>query len=421
MPDIATGTSRPRVSALTTGREGTRRQDYPTLHNRAVVRRSSDPGDRFAHRRALAPGVSVGGRSSGRQHGNRPDPQDPQLCRRAGNPARWPEHNGGGRSGDTRAGDCGNGGGTGAGVHRGGHVDRLRDSRFPGAAGDLEAASAGAVPGLRRLGRGAPRALAVQGRRTPGVCPGAAQRRPSGAGRAGATRQAGYPGDPERGWPASGCRGTIPSGSSNCTAPTGRWSACRAGRAAQRSRRWRNSRPPATARAAGRAAVSSRRRRCRSVSRCRRTSLQRAFRAARRADVVLAAGSTLEVQPAADVPLAATGTGARYAIINRGPTAHDRFRRPAPGGRRDGAAARAGARRQSRAAGRGSRVPQREKLMADRKRPSFTATERARPRRPRDAPGVPPRRRGQWIQAGPAAVPTRRRRSPPRTASRISP
>lgn len=51
--------------------------------------------------------------------------------------------------------------------------------------------------------------------------------------------------------------------------------------------------------------------------------LQRAFRAARRADLVLAAGSTLEVQPAADVPLAATG--ARYAIINRGPTAHDRF------------------------------------------------------------------------------------------------
>ena len=53
--------------------------------------------------------------------------------------------------------------------------------------------------------------------------------------------------------------------------------------------------------------------------------LQRAFRAARRADLVLAAGSTLEVQPAADVPLAAAGAGARYAIINRGPTAHDRF------------------------------------------------------------------------------------------------
>ena len=55
------------------------------------------------------------------------------------------------------------------------------------------------------------------------------------------------------------------------------------------------------------------------------TELQRAFRAARRADLVLAAGSTLEVQPAADVPLAAAGAGAFYAIINRGPTGHDRY------------------------------------------------------------------------------------------------
>ena len=53
--------------------------------------------------------------------------------------------------------------------------------------------------------------------------------------------------------------------------------------------------------------------------------LQRAFRAARRADLALAIGSTLEVRPAADVPLAAVGSGARYAIINRGPTGHDRF------------------------------------------------------------------------------------------------
>ena len=53
--------------------------------------------------------------------------------------------------------------------------------------------------------------------------------------------------------------------------------------------------------------------------------LQRAFRAARRADLALAIGSTLEVRPAADVPLAAVGNGARYAIINRGPTGHDRF------------------------------------------------------------------------------------------------
>ena len=53
--------------------------------------------------------------------------------------------------------------------------------------------------------------------------------------------------------------------------------------------------------------------------------LERAFRAARHADVVLAAGSTLEVQPAADVPLAAAGAGAYYAIVNRGPTGHDRY------------------------------------------------------------------------------------------------
>ena len=53
--------------------------------------------------------------------------------------------------------------------------------------------------------------------------------------------------------------------------------------------------------------------------------LERAFRAARRADLVLAAGSTLEVQPAADVPLAGAGAGAFYAIVNRGPTGHDRY------------------------------------------------------------------------------------------------
>ena len=51
--------------------------------------------------------------------------------------------------------------------------------------------------------------------------------------------------------------------------------------------------------------------------------LQRAFRAAGRADLVLAIGSTLEVRPAAEVPLRAAQHGARYAVINRGPTAHD--------------------------------------------------------------------------------------------------
>lgn len=53
--------------------------------------------------------------------------------------------------------------------------------------------------------------------------------------------------------------------------------------------------------------------------------LQRAFRAAGRADLVLAIGSTLEVRPAAEVPLRAAQRGARYAVINRGPTAHDAF------------------------------------------------------------------------------------------------
>ena len=53
--------------------------------------------------------------------------------------------------------------------------------------------------------------------------------------------------------------------------------------------------------------------------------LQQALCAARRADLALAIGSTLEVRPAADVPLAAVGSGARYAIVNRGPTAHDQF------------------------------------------------------------------------------------------------
>lgn len=51
-------------------------------------------------------------------------------------------------------------------------------------------------------------------------------------------------------------------------------------------------------------------------------ALQRAFEAAERADVVISAGSTLEVTPAAHVPLRAA-RHARYAILNRGATAHD--------------------------------------------------------------------------------------------------
>jgi NAD-dependent deacetylase len=51
--------------------------------------------------------------------------------------------------------------------------------------------------------------------------------------------------------------------------------------------------------------------------------LGRAFEAAERADVVIAIGSTLEVHPAASIPLRALKSGARYAIVNLGPTAHD--------------------------------------------------------------------------------------------------
>jgi NAD-dependent protein deacetylase/lipoamidase len=51
--------------------------------------------------------------------------------------------------------------------------------------------------------------------------------------------------------------------------------------------------------------------------------LARAFEAAERTDLVMAIGTTLEVQPAASIPLVALRRGARYAIINRGPTAQD--------------------------------------------------------------------------------------------------
>jgi len=52
-------------------------------------------------------------------------------------------------------------------------------------------------------------------------------------------------------------------------------------------------------------------------------TLLRAFRAAEACDLVLAAGSTLSVEPAASVPLAAKSAGKPYLIVNRGPTAHD--------------------------------------------------------------------------------------------------
>ena len=48
-----------------------------------------------------------------------------------------------------------------------------------------------------------------------------------------------------------------------------------------------------------------------------------AFEAAHGSDLVLSVGSTLEVEPAASVPIAAKQAGAYYAIVNMGPTAHD--------------------------------------------------------------------------------------------------
>jgi NAD-dependent deacetylase len=54
--------------------------------------------------------------------------------------------------------------------------------------------------------------------------------------------------------------------------------------------------------------------------------LERAYAAARNADLVLALGSTLSVYPAADIPLVAAREGVPYIIINRGPTEHDHLR-----------------------------------------------------------------------------------------------
>ena len=51
--------------------------------------------------------------------------------------------------------------------------------------------------------------------------------------------------------------------------------------------------------------------------------LRRANEAARRADLVLALGSSLVVTPAADIPLVAARRKVPYAIVNRGATPHD--------------------------------------------------------------------------------------------------
>jgi len=51
--------------------------------------------------------------------------------------------------------------------------------------------------------------------------------------------------------------------------------------------------------------------------------LERAEKAASKADLVVALGSTLSVYPAASFPLLAAQRGAPYVVINRGPTDHD--------------------------------------------------------------------------------------------------
>jgi NAD-dependent deacetylase len=55
----------------------------------------------------------------------------------------------------------------------------------------------------------------------------------------------------------------------------------------------------------------------------RSEDLGRAFDASRDTDLVIALGSTLSVQPAAQVPFEAAARGVPYAIVNQGPTEHD--------------------------------------------------------------------------------------------------
>src|SRR5712692_7076662 len=55
----------------------------------------------------------------------------------------------------------------------------------------------------------------------------------------------------------------------------------------------------------------------------RNTTLEQAADAARKADLVLALGSTLSVHPAASIPLLAAERGTPYIIVNRGATEHD--------------------------------------------------------------------------------------------------
>ena len=54
-----------------------------------------------------------------------------------------------------------------------------------------------------------------------------------------------------------------------------------------------------------------------------REPMRKALEAAGQADLVVSSGSSLTVEPAASVPLTARQSGAFYAIVNQGPTAHD--------------------------------------------------------------------------------------------------
>jgi NAD-dependent protein deacetylase/lipoamidase len=53
------------------------------------------------------------------------------------------------------------------------------------------------------------------------------------------------------------------------------------------------------------------------------SDLERAAAAAKKADLVLALGSTLSVYPAASIPLLAAERGTPYVVVNRGETEHD--------------------------------------------------------------------------------------------------
>ncbi len=58
----------------------------------------------------------------------------------------------------------------------------------------------------------------------------------------------------------------------------------------------------------------------------KREDLERAVAGAAACDLVLSLGSTLSVEPAASIPIAAARRGVPYFIINRGPTEHDGLR-----------------------------------------------------------------------------------------------